>query len=457
VRLEVPADLPAADRLGRVHLVGIGGAGLSGIARLLLARGVEVSGSDGHASATLDALRTAGARVYVGHDAAHLDDLGPGDTLVVSAAIPAGNPEYVEADLRGLRVLSRAAAMASLMHGFRVVAVAGTHGKTTTTSLLTVALQESGLDPSYTIGGDLSATGVNAAQGSGDLFVAEADESDGAFLAYRPFGAVVTNVEADHLDHWTDEAAYAAAFDVFAGHVDPDGFLVACVDDPGAAALAGRASGWGLRVVTVSTRPGADIGPKELDGVTLWSPGEHFLADALAAYAAGVELGADPDDLRRGLASYTGTKRRMERKGEAGGVRVYDSYAHHPTEIAGDLASARTLAGDGRLLVAFQPHLVSRTRTFGAAMGRALGAADEVVVCDVYLAREGADPDVTGALVAGAVPLPPERVAFVADLDDVPAALEDRARPGDLVLTLGAGSITEVGPRLLALLGGERA
>jgi UDP-N-acetylmuramate--alanine ligase len=452
MRLEVPADLPAADRLGRVHLVGIGGAGLSGIARLLLARGVEVSGSDGHPSATLDALRAAGAEVHAGHDAAHLGDLGPGDTLVVSAAIPEGNPEHVEADLRGMRVLSRAAAMASLMDGFRVVAVAGTHGKTTTTSLLTVALQQSGLDPTYTIGGDLSATGVNAAQGSGDLFVAEADESDGAFLAYRPFGAVVTNVEADHLDHWADEAAYARAFDAFAGHVDPDGFLVACIDDPGAAALAARASGWGLRVVTVSTRGGADVGPEALDGVTLWSPGEHFLADALAAYAAGVEVGAAPDDLRRGLASYTGTKRRMEPKGEAGGVRVYDSYAHHPTEITGDLAAARALAGDGRVVVAFQPHLVSRTRTLGAAMGAALGAADEVVVCEVYLAREERDPAVTGALVAAAVPLPPERVAFVADLDDVPAELVARARPGDLVLTLGAGSVTELGPRVLALL-----
>ena len=457
MRLEVPADVLAADRLGRVHLVGIGGAGLSGIARLLLARGVQVSGSDGQASPTLDALRTAGATVHVGHAAAHLGALGPGDTLVVSAAIPESNPEYVEADLRGMRVLSRAAAMASLMDGFRVVAVAGTHGKTTTTSLLTIALQESGLDPSYTIGGDLSATGVNAAQGRGDLFVAEADESDGAFLAYRPFGAVVTNVEADHLDHWADEAAYSKAFDVFVGHVDPDGFLVACVDDPGAAALAERASGRGLRVVTVSTRPGADIGPEALDGITLWSPGEHFIADALAAYAAGVELGADPADLRRGLASYTGTKRRMERKGEVGGVRVYDSYAHHPTEIAGDLASARTLAGDGRLVVAFQPHLVSRTRTFGPAMGKALGAADEVVVTDVYLAREAADPEVTGALVAEAVPLPPEHVAFVAELDEVAAALVSRSRPGDLVLTLGAGSITEVGPRVLTLLGGARA
>jgi UDP-N-acetylmuramate--alanine ligase len=240
--------------------------------------------------------------------------------------------------------------------------------------------------------------------------------------------------------------------------VSHEGFLVCCADDAGAAALADRQRAAGRRVLTVSTRTGsADVGPEVLDGVSLWSPGDHYLADALAAYATGVELGLDPDALRRGIASYTGTRRRMERKGESGGVRVYDSYAHHPTEITGDLAAARALAGPGRLVVAFQPHLVSRTRTLGAAMGRALGAADEVVVCDVYLAREDPDPSVTGALVAGGVPLPPEHVAFVPDLADVPAALVARAHPGDLVLTLGAGSITEVGPRVLALLGGGRA
>ena len=456
MKVDVPADIPPSDRLGRVHLVGIGGAGLSGIARLLLARGVRVSGSDGHDSATLHALREAGADVHVGHDAAHVGDLGPGDTVVVSTAIPLDNPEVVEADLRGIRLLPRSAALASLMAGYRSVAVAGTHGKTTTTSLLTVALQAAGADPTYAIGGDLAATGVNAAQGSGDLFVVEADESDGAFLVYSPFAGVVTNIEADHLDHWEDEAAYARAFDVFAGHVDPGGFLVCCLDDPGAAALAERAAGWGNRVVTVSTREGAaDVGPGALSGVRLWAPGDHYLADALAAYAAGAALGLDPDDLRRGIASYTGTRRRMEPKGEAGGVRVYDSYAHHPTEIAGDLRSARVLAGEGRLVVAFQPHLPSRTRALGADMGAALGAADEVVVSDVYLSREESDPSVTGALVADAVPLPADRVHYVPRLADVAAALVGRAQPGDLVLTLGAGDITDVGPQVLALLGGS--
>lgn len=445
MRVPVPEQILPAGQLGRVHFVGIGGAGLSGIARIMLARGVEVSGSDGVDSPTLDALRVLGARVHLGHDAAHLGDA---ETLVVSTAVREDNPEYLEAVRRGLRVLPRSAALAAVMADRRVVAVAGTHGKTTTTSLLTVALQVAGADPTYAIGGDLTATGLNAADGAGDVFVAEADESDGAFLHYAPYAAIVTNVEADHLDNWGTEEAYRAAFDEFADTVDRDGFLVCCVDDPGAAALAERQRAAGRRVVTVSARE-----PGLLAGVPLWSPGEHYLVDALAALAAGIELGYDADALVRGIASYTGTKRRMERKGEVGGVRVYDSYAHHPTEIAGDLQAARAMAGEGRVVVAFQPHLVSRTRIFGAAMGEALGAADEVVVMDVYLAREDADPDVTGALVAAAVPLPPERVAFVPVFDDAAGELVARARPGDLVLTLGAGTVTEIGPRVLELLG----
>jgi len=447
VRVPVPEERLPADELGRVHFVGIGGAGLSGIARIMLARGIAVSGSDGVDSPTLDALRALGARVHLGHDAAHLRDA---DTVVVSTAVHEDNPEYAEARRRGLRVLPRAAALVAVMAGHRVIAVAGTHGKTTTTSLLTVALQEAGADPTYAIGGELAATGVNAGVGSGDLFVAEADESDGAFLHYAPYAAIVTNVDADHLDQWGTPEAYAAAFEQFADTIDPDGFLVCCVDDPGAAALAERQRAAGRRVLTVSVRE-----PDALAGVRLWAPGEHYLADALAAQATGVALGFDPAALARGLASYTGTRRRMELKGEAGGVWVYDSYAHHPTEIAGDLQSARALAGEGRLIVAFQPHLVSRTRIFGAAMGEALGAADEVVVLDVYLAREEADPAVTGALVADAVPLPAERVAFVPDLADVPAALAARARSGDLVITLGAGTVTQAGPRLLEMLGGD--
>ena len=455
MKLDVPAELLPAERLGHVHFVGIGGAGLSAIARIMLARGIRVSGSDGVDSPTLDSLRASGARVHVGHAA---DQLGDADTVVVSTAVREDNPEYLAAVARGLRLLPRSAALASVLAGRTVVAVAGTHGKTTTTALLTAALEAAGADPTYAIGADLATTGSNAREGSGELFVAEADESDGAFLHYAPYAAIVTNIEADHLDHWKTEEAYARAFDDFALTLDPDGFLVCCVDDAGAALLADRHRAAGRRVVTVSTRPGgADVGPDALAGVRLWAPGDHYVADGLLALAAGRTLGFADADLVRGIAAFAGTRRRMERKGEAGGVRVYDSYAHHPTEIAGDLAAARALAGSGRLVVAFQPHLVSRTRTLGAAMGRALGAADDVVVCEVYNAREDPDPAVSGALVAAAVPLPPERVAFVPDLDDVPAALVARARPGDLVLTLGAGSVTELGPRVLELLGGGRA
>ena len=472
MKVPVPDEILPAEQLGRVHFVGIGGAGLSGIARIMLGRGITVSGSDAHDSPTLEALRALGARVDLGHDAAHV---AGADTLVVSTAVREDNPEYVEAVRQGLRILPRSAALAAVMSGRRVLAVAGTHGKTTTTSLLTVALQAAGADPTYAVGGDLAATGRNAEEGSGFLFVAEADESDGAFLVYRPHAAIVTNVEADHLDNWGTEEAYKAAFVDFLDRIDPadeGGFLVCCVDDAGAADLARAARERGITVVGVGESAGADVRAVDLrfagttstftvhdadtalGEVTLQIPGRHYVLDALAALTVGLRLGHPFADLRTGLEGFTGTRRRMERKGEAGGIRVYDSYAHHPVEIAGDLQAARAVAGEGRLVVAYQPHLVSRTRIFGTAMGEALGAADEVVVLDVYLAREDADPEVTGALVAGAVPLPPERVTFVPDFDAVPAELVARARPGDLVLTLGAGSVTELGPRVLDLLRG---
>ncbi len=467
MRIPVPDTLLPADQLGRVHFVGIGGAGLSAIARIMLARGITVSGSDGQDSATLDALRELGARVHVGHDAAHVQDV---DTLIVSTAIREGNPEYLAAVEQGLTVLPRSAGLESVMQGKRVVAVAGTHGKTTTTSLLTVALQAAGADPTYAIGGDLTSTGVNAADGGGELFVAEADESDGAFLVYSPFAAVVTNVDADHLDQWGTEEAYQAAFTDFLGRIDPDGVLVTWVGSEATARLAGEARARGLRVVTYGLTDDADIsahdlrahgttttfdvrrGVESLGEVTLQIPGWHYVLNSLAAIATGLELGYGFEGLREGLAAFTGTRRRMELKGEAGGIRVYDSYAHHPSEIRGDLQAARAVAGDGRLIVAFQPHLVSRTRIFGAQMGEELGAADEVVVLDVYLAREDADPAVTGHLVAEAVPLPADKVEFVADFDAVPAALVARAQPGDLVLTLGAGTVTQLGPEVLRLL-----
>jgi UDP-N-acetylmuramate--alanine ligase len=467
MKVPVPEVLLPADRLGRVHFVGIGGAGLSGIARIMLARGITVSGSDAKESTTLEALRALGARCDVGHDAAHVRDV---DTVVVSTAVREDNPEVVEARRQGLRLLPRSAALESVMQGRRVVAVAGTHGKTTTTSLLTVALQHCGADPSFAIGGELNESGSNAHDGSGEVFVAEADESDGAFLVYSPHGALVTNVEADHLDNYGTEAAYHAAFDRFLERIDADGFLVACVDDPGAAALAERARVQGLDVVGVGESAAADLrgeslvfeGPRSrftvvdkgrrLGEVTLQIPGRHYVLDALAALAAGLRLGFPFADLKRGLEAFTGTRRRMELKGQADGVRVYDSYAHHPNEIAGDLQAARSLAGEGRVVVGFQPHLVSRTKIFGPQMGVALGAADEVVVMDVYVAREDPEPGVNGALVASHVPLPAEHVHFEPSWSATPAALVERARPGDLVLTLGAGDVTLVGPEVLELL-----
>ena len=468
MRVPVPAELLPAEALGRVHFVGIGGAGLSGIARIMLARGLTVSGSDAKQSLTLDALRALGATCYVGHDASQVRDA---DTLVVSTAVRATNPEVVEAQRLGLRMLPRSAALASVMQGRKVVAVAGTHGKTTTTSLLTVALQHCGADPSFAIGGELNESGSNAHDGSGELFVAEADESDGAFLVYSPYVGLVTNVEADHLDNWGTEEAYHAAFEEFLGRIDTAGFLVMCVDDEGAADLAVTARGRGLTVVTVGESDAADVRAagvrfvgatstftvidrgRRLGEVRLQIPGRHYVLDALAALAAGLGLGFPFTDLARGLGSFSGTRRRMELKGEAGGIRVYDSYAHHPNEIAGDLQAARSLAGEGRVLVAFQPHMVSRTKIFGAAMGRALGAADVVVVMDVYVAREDPEPGVSGALVADAVPLPPEDGVFEPRYASTAAHLVERARPGDVVLTLGAGDVTLLAPEVLAQLG----
>ena len=465
--VDVPAELLPADQLGRVHFIGIGGAGLSGIARIMLARGIAVSGSDARPSRAIEALRALGADVHVGHAAEQVADA---DTVVVSTAVRSDNPEVVEAQRRGLRLLPRSAALESVMRDRRVVAVAGTHGKTTTTSLLTVALQACGADPSFAIGGELNESGSNAHDGSGGIFVAEADESDGAFLVYSPEGAVVTNVEADHLDNYGTEEAYRAAFSTFLTRIRPGGFLVAVVDDPGAAALAAEARESGIDVVGVGESEAADLRAvdlrfegiasdfevvvrgRRLGRVRLQIPGRHYVLDALAALAAGLRLGFGFDELRRGLESFTGTRRRMEYKGEAAGVRVYDSYAHHPNEIAGDLQAARSVAGEGRVVVAFQPHLVSRTRIFGPAMGVALGAADDVVVMDVYVAREDPEPGVNGGLVASHVPLPPEHVRFVPSWSATPATLVQIARPGDVVLTLGAGDVTLVGPEVLVLL-----
>jgi UDP-N-acetylmuramate--alanine ligase len=460
--------------LRRVHLIGIGGAGMSGIARILLARGAEVSGSDMRESHAVLALRALGARIAVGHDAANLRLLGGGQdrpTVVVSSAIRDSNPELAGARASGLTVLHRAQALAALMAGHRVACVAGAHGKTSTTSMLTVALQHCGLDPSFAIGGDLTQAGSGAHHGTGDVFVAETDESDGSFLTFSPAVAVVTNVEADHLDHHGSEAAYVAAFDAFLERITSGGVLVACADDPGSAALADRATAAGIRVRRygvaasgpadariVSYRPAGRGGFTDVSlggsavQVQVTLPGEHMARNAVAALVAGVELGGEVPCLLNGLAGFGGVRRRFEFRGSAGGVRVYDDYAHHPTEVHATLRAARPVAGGGRLVVAFQPHLYSRTRLFAAEFGRALGLADEVVVLDVYGAREDPEPGVSGALVADAVPLPASVVHYESTWSEVPARLADLARPGDLVLTMGAGDITVLAGELVTEL-----
>ena len=457
MKIPVPDEILPADRLGHVHLVGIGGAGLSAIARLMHQAGVVVSGSDANDSAVVRALRAEGITVHVGHDAAHLEGV---DTVVATTAAREDNPEIVEATARGLRLWPRSAGLQSVLIGKRVVAIAGTHGKTTTTAMLTVALQEAGLDPTFAIGAEVESLGTNARLGGGEVAVVEADESDGAFLVYTPEIAAITNVDADHLDHWGTEEAYEAAFAEFARRTRVTVAERADLADVTASFADGaHVRGHDLVVEGGRTRFRVEARGEDLGEVERPVPGPPNAGDPRHAPARGRERGAPPPPRLRRLARHRGAKRRMELVGSAGeadrAIRVYDSYAHHPSEIRGDLEAARSLVtGDQRLLVCFQPHLVSRTRIFGAEMGRELGAADEVLVMDVYVAREDPDPEVTGALVAGAVPLPAERVRFVPDRADVVPTLVGLARPGDLVLTLGAGDVTTIAPEVLAALGG---
>jgi len=459
-------------QLGRVHLVGVGGAGMSAVALLLAARGAVVSGSDAADGPALPGLRAAGVRVSVGHDAALVADA---DTVVVSSAVRETNPELAAARAAGLRVLHRSQALASLMADRSGVAVAGAHGKTTTSAMVATGLLAAGRDPSWAIGGTvLTADGAlgGGREGGGAAFVAEADESDGSFLAYTPDVAVVTNVEPDHLDHHGTREAFEDAFVAFAERVRAGGLLVACADDEGARRLVARVRGAledrDVRVVTYGRDPGADVvvvptgarddrweATLQRGGTSvplrLAVPGDHNALNAAAAWSVLVELGVGPDEAAAALGSFRGTGRRFEDRGTVAGVRVVDDYAHHPTEVAALLRAARTVVGGGRVLVLFQPHLFSRTRTFAAQFGAALELADSVVVTDVYAAREDPDPSVSGATVVDRVPTA-GRATYVADRHDAARAIADAARPGDLVLTVGAGDVTALAPEVLARL-----
>ncbi|MFF4760032.1 UDP-N-acetylmuramate--L-alanine ligase [Streptomyces sp. NPDC001292] len=453
--------LPTA--MDRPHFIGIGGAGMSGIAKILAQRGAKVAGSDAKESATAQALRALGATVHIGHAAGHLAD--DASCVVVSSAIREDNPELARAAELGVPVVHRSDALAALMAGLRPIAVAGTHGKTTTTSMLAVSLGELGLRPSYAIGGDLDAPGSNALHGDGEIFVAEADESDRSFHKYAPEVAIVLNVELDHHANYASMDEIYESFETFVDRIVPGGTLVIAADHPGARELTRRVAG-SVRTVTYGEAEDADVRilsvvPQGLtsevtvllDGTELTFPvsvpGRHYAHNAVAALAAGAALGVPAAGLASALAAYTGVKRRLQLKGEAAGVQVVDSYAHHPTEMTADLEAMRAAAGDGRILVVFQPHLFSRTQELGKEMGQALALADASVVLDIYPAREDPIPGVTSELIIAAARAADADVTAVHDKAEVPDVVAGMAKAGDLVLTMGAGDVTDLGPRIL--------
>ena len=457
---------------GRVHVVGIGGAGMSGIARVLLARGIEVSGSDAKDSRRLQALKPLGGKVFVGHDAENLILSGTQPScLVISTAIGADNPEVVKANELGIPVVSRAIALAELLQDSTAISVAGTHGKTTTTSMVTVILQNAGRDPSFVIGSEMNESGSNAHQGSGDLFVVEADESDGTFLVLPTTLGIVTNVEADHLNYWgTYEAVEQAFVDFVVGTGDRSGCAVVCGDDPGAKTVTQRARALGAKVITYGQSEDNDavltLFPSGTGGsefnisyqgqthgpIKLLVPGVHNALNATAAFVAALTQGCTSQQCVDGLQNFTGTHRRFEFRGEISGVRVFDDYAHHPTEIDAVLRAARTVVGQGRVLAAFQAHHYYRTALFSKEFGQALGLADFVVVLEVFAPGEVPIPGASGSTMASNVPLSPEQVIFEPSWSKVPGHLVAQAQPGDIVITLGAGDIGMMCPEILSML-----
>lgn len=435
---------------------------MSGIARLLLARGIEVTGSDLKETRALDDLRHAGAEVFVGHER---DQVGRPDVVVASSAIPESNVELEEARESGVAVLSRAEVLASLMRGKRSVAVAGTHGKTTTTSMISVMLSRLGLDPTFVIGGDVNEIGSGAGHGSGEIFVAEADESDGSFLLYEPEIAVITNVEEDHLDYYSGREDVEAAFAQFAAR---SGSVVACWDDPGVRRALAEFPRTLLRygvsdeadVVVRDEELLPDRALASLDagewGVRLAIPlpGRHNLLNAAAAIGVARLLGLPVDQAAEGLGTFGGVRRRFEHRGEAVGATFVDDYAHHPSEIRATLEAA-SLDAHRRIIAVFQPHRYTRTRAMWRALGESLKAADLVVLMDVYGAGEVPIPGVTGKLLVDALTEAAggKRVVYLPRRSDVVPFLASEVRKGDLVMTLGAGDITMVSDATLDLLG----
>lgn len=451
----VPADL------GTVHFIGIGGSGMSGIARILLGMGHKVTGSDLRDTDTVAALRELGAEIAIGHDAANL---GNPDTVVVTSALWPTNPEYLLAKELGIPVIHRSQALAYLTSKREVIAVAGAHGKTTSTGMIITGLLGLGEDPSFVNGGVIAALNASSAAGSGDLFVIEADESDGSFLHYDTAVALITNVDADHLDHYGSEAAFEAEFAKFANGAKD--FVVISADDPGAVRVTKLITS--KRVITFGQENSADVRLFDVDATgarvsfsvsvegkvlsaKLSVPGEHNAINAVGALAVLVGLGFEAAESLKAIEAFGGTDRRFQLHGVERGVSVYDDYAHHPTESAAAIKAAKAVVGDGRLITVFQPHLYSRTRIMAQEFADALSASDEVIVLDIYAAREDPEPGVTGALVSDRFKNQAQ-VHYVPNWDDVPAVAASLAKSGDFIMTMGCGDIYRMCPELLEAL-----
>jgi UDP-N-acetylmuramate--alanine ligase len=466
--LITPVELPSLDQLGSVHFIAIGGSGMNGIASMMLSHGIQVSGSDRQDSKYLRSLEAQGAQVYVGHRA---EQLGDATTVVTSSAIRDDNPELVEARRRGLRVLHRSAALGSLMLGRRGVAVAGTHGKTTTTAMIAHVLAGCGLDPSFVIGGAPTGAATGGHLGGGDVMIVEADESDGSFLQYPCEVAVVTNIDPDHLSNWGSAENYADGFLRFAT-ADSVRLLVTSADDPGAVSLTRRvrqqiaAGSPGPEILTFGTSAAADVQITDIrlagtgsafqlawtrraGQVELAVPGHYNVLNAAAAYGVASWLGVDDADIRHQLVRYQGTYRRFQLIGAPNNIRVYDDYAHHPTEVLNTLIAARTGVGAGRVVVCFQPHLYTRTRDFWRELAHALEQADEAIVMDVCGDREDPIAGIDGAVVANAVTPGTAHVTYQPVWDEAAPTVAKIARPGDLVITVGCGDVTKVAPKIV--------
>jgi UDP-N-acetylmuramate--alanine ligase len=449
------------------YFIGIGGIGMSGLAKILANRGARVAGSDVKETTTITALRQIGCEIDIGHDPKHVLDAS---CVVISQAIRESNVELKAAQEHGLHVVHRAEALAAMMAGYRSVAVAGTHGKSSTTTMLAVAFQGLGLDPSFALGAERTEPGSNAHHGTGDIFFAEADESDRSFHYFRPEVGIVLNVEEDHHDHYSSLEEHIESYETFAHGIQPAGTLVTSADNAGARELVRRLreSAPGLKTITYGEASDADVhlvkvaphgfsseatvrspGGREVTFV-LNVPGRHMAHNATGALAAGLVLGVDPEVMGPMLGEYQGIQRRFTRKGEAGGVRVVDSYAHHPTEIAADLETARHAVGaSGRVVVAFQPHLPSRTQALGEEMGKVLASSDLAVIMEVYQGREDPIPGVGSYIVAHAALAVGAVVRMESNWTAVPEVVARLVQPGDLVLTMGAGDVTGIGPLIL--------